>query len=284
MNAAGSYCDVVGCLDRAHRADRQHAPSLRHHRAGEGADRPHAGAAGRARPLFARLSARGDERRAGRALRDGDRACLLGRRAAALGFRERARRRPSSTASRPFLERAGERLPLFGRAGLKIGRFGRHHAYAGWRLSLRPRARPAELLDALRRLDRHLPGRRARANISRNGWCMARPRSTCASSTRAASATGRPRTTPRSLGRRLPAHVLLLQAGRAARGWPRSAQDPSLHGGSRRRGAQFAQVFGWERARWYDPRGEGEAFSFKRSNWWERGARRSVSRCATASA
>ena len=33
------------------------------------------------------------------------------------------------------------------------------------------------------------------ANIWRNGWCMARPRSTCANSIRAASATGRRRTT-----------------------------------------------------------------------------------------
>ena len=35
------------------------------------------------------------------------------------------------------------------------------------------------------------------------------------------------------------------------------------------RGAQFSQVFGWERARWYDPSGKGEQFSFKRSNWWD---------------
>lgn len=34
-------------------------------------------------------------------------------------------------------------------------------------------------------------------------------------------------------------------------------------------GAQFAQVFGHERARWYDKSGQGEKFSFRRSNWWE---------------
>ena len=34
-------------------------------------------------------------------------------------------------------------------------------------------------------------------------------------------------------------------------------------------GAQFSQIFGWERPRWYDKSGLGEAYSFKRSNWWE---------------
>jgi dimethylglycine dehydrogenase len=34
-------------------------------------------------------------------------------------------------------------------------------------------------------------------------------------------------------------------------------------------GAQFSQIHGWERARWYDRRGHGEAFSFKRSNWFD---------------
>ncbi|MFL5259139.1 MAG: FAD-dependent oxidoreductase [Hyphomicrobiales bacterium] len=34
-------------------------------------------------------------------------------------------------------------------------------------------------------------------------------------------------------------------------------------------GAQFQQVFGWERARWYDRSHKGERYSFRRSNWWE---------------
>jgi len=42
-----------------------------------------------------------------------------------------------------------------------------------------------------------------------------------------------------------------------------------LHEELKSRGAQFSQVFGWERARWYDAGNQGEAFSFKRSNWWE---------------
>jgi len=33
-------------------------------------------------------------------------------------------------------------------------------------------------------------------------------------------------------------------------------------------GAQFQQIAGWERARWFDPSGKGEAFSYRRSNWF----------------
>lgn len=35
------------------------------------------------------------------------------------------------------------------------------------------------------------------------------------------------------------------------------------------RGAQFQIVQGWERARWFDPTGKGEDYSFRRSNWFE---------------
>jgi dimethylglycine dehydrogenase len=48
----------------------------------------------------------------------------------------------------------------------------------------------------------------------------------------------------------------------------RDLRCSSLHDALGARGAQFSQVFGWERARWYDPTGTGEQFSFKRSNWW----------------
>jgi dimethylglycine dehydrogenase len=34
-------------------------------------------------------------------------------------------------------------------------------------------------------------------------------------------------------------------------------------------GGQFQQVMGWERARWFDRSGEGEDYSFRRSNWFE---------------
>ena len=49
----------------------------------------------------------------------------------------------------------------------------------------------------------------------------------------------------------------------------RDLRRSSLHDALKARGAQFSQVFGWERARWYDPTGKGEQFSFKRSNWWD---------------
>ena len=42
----------------------------------------------------------------------------------------------------------------------------------------------------------------------------------------------------------------------------------TLHNKLKAAGAQFAQIFGWERPRWYDTSGEGEKYSFKRSNWF----------------
>jgi dimethylglycine dehydrogenase len=49
----------------------------------------------------------------------------------------------------------------------------------------------------------------------------------------------------------------------------RGLRKSSLHSLLKERGAQFSQVFGWERPRWYDHSGTGEVFSFKRSNWWD---------------
>ncbi|MGE0008752.1 MAG: FAD-dependent oxidoreductase [Parvibaculaceae bacterium] len=48
----------------------------------------------------------------------------------------------------------------------------------------------------------------------------------------------------------------------------RGLRKSSLHERLAAEGAQFAQVFGWERARWFDKSGKGEDFSFRRSNWW----------------
>ena len=48
----------------------------------------------------------------------------------------------------------------------------------------------------------------------------------------------------------------------------RDLRKSSLHDRLKSAGAQFSQVFGWERARWYDPTGQGEDFSFKRNNAW----------------
>ena len=48
----------------------------------------------------------------------------------------------------------------------------------------------------------------------------------------------------------------------------RALRKSSLYDRLKAEGAQFAQIFGWERPRWYDKSGEGEKFSFRRSNWW----------------
>ena len=49
----------------------------------------------------------------------------------------------------------------------------------------------------------------------------------------------------------------------------RGLRKSSLYDRLKARGAQFSQVFGWERVRWYDPSGNGEIYSFKRSNWFD---------------
>ena len=48
----------------------------------------------------------------------------------------------------------------------------------------------------------------------------------------------------------------------------RGIRKSSLYDKLKDEGAQFAQIFGWERPRWYDKTGLGEEFSFRRSNWW----------------
>jgi dimethylglycine dehydrogenase len=49
----------------------------------------------------------------------------------------------------------------------------------------------------------------------------------------------------------------------------RGLRKSALYDTLKAHGAQFAQIFGWERPRWYDASGQGEAYSFKRSNWFE---------------
>jgi dimethylglycine dehydrogenase len=49
----------------------------------------------------------------------------------------------------------------------------------------------------------------------------------------------------------------------------RGLRKSAIHDKLAAAGAQFSQIFGWERARWYDKSGKGEAYSFKRSNWWD---------------
>ena len=48
----------------------------------------------------------------------------------------------------------------------------------------------------------------------------------------------------------------------------RGLRKSSLYEKLKAEGAQFAQIFGWERPRWYDKTGIGEQYSFRRSNWW----------------
>ena len=49
----------------------------------------------------------------------------------------------------------------------------------------------------------------------------------------------------------------------------RGLRKSSLYDRLAAEGAQFAQIFGWERPRWYDQSGAGERYSWLRSNWWE---------------
>ena len=49
----------------------------------------------------------------------------------------------------------------------------------------------------------------------------------------------------------------------------RGLRKSSLYDRLAAAGAQFAQIFGWERPRWYDRSGAGERYSWLRSNWWE---------------
>ena len=49
----------------------------------------------------------------------------------------------------------------------------------------------------------------------------------------------------------------------------RGLRKSALYDTLKAEGAQFQQIFGWERARWYDKSGKGEEFSYRRSNQWE---------------
>ena len=49
----------------------------------------------------------------------------------------------------------------------------------------------------------------------------------------------------------------------------RGLRKSALYDTLKAEGAQFSQIFGWERPRWYDNVGGGEVYSFKRSNWWD---------------
>ena len=64
----------------------------------------------------------------------------------------------------------------------------------------------------------------------------------------------------------------------------RGLRKSSLYDKLKAEGAQFAQIFGWERPRWYDTSGKGEAYSYQALELVRGGARRKRWRCASASA
>jgi len=49
----------------------------------------------------------------------------------------------------------------------------------------------------------------------------------------------------------------------------RPVKTTPIHARLAARGAVFAEVFGWERPKWFDARGEGERYSFRRTNAFE---------------
>ena len=49
----------------------------------------------------------------------------------------------------------------------------------------------------------------------------------------------------------------------------RNLRLSSLHETLKAEGAQFSQIYGWERARWYDRSGKGEDFSYRRNSSFE---------------
>jgi len=49
----------------------------------------------------------------------------------------------------------------------------------------------------------------------------------------------------------------------------RPLKTTPIHARLEERGAQFADVFGWERAKWFAPKGEHERYGFRRTNWFD---------------
>ncbi len=169
----------------------------------------------------------------------------------------------------PWLERATERLPLFAKAGLKSVISGaithtpdgvylsgpapgpkNYWMHCGASIGICQGGGAGKYLGAM---DGAWPGRDQHARIRSAPF-------------RQLGEQGLHR---RSLGRRLSPHVLLLQARPSSTRSAANLRTSSLHEKLKARGGQFQQIFGWERARWYDTSGKGEQFSYKRSNWWE---------------
>ena len=168
----------------------------------------------------------------------------------------------------PWLENAAESLPFSARRD-QVGRLGRHHPYAGRRLSLRPGARAEELLDHCGASIGICQGG-GRANIWRNGWCMARPRSTCANSIRGASAIGRRKDYTAEVSVADYHHMYYCYKPAEQHEVGRGLRKSSLYDKLKAEGAQFCAnlrlgagpLVRREAA-------SGEAYSYRRSNWFE---------------
>ncbi len=96
----------------------------------------------------------------------------------------------------PWLEKATERLPLFGKAGIKSVISGAI-THTPDRISCSGRRRGRAITGCATAPPSASARGRVRANTWRSKWCTGRPTSTCWNSIRGASATGPTRTIPR---------------------------------------------------------------------------------------
>ena len=157
----------------------------------------------------------------------------------------------------PWLERATERLPLFGSAGVKSIVSGAiTHTPDGVYLS-GPAPGAEELLDALRSVDRHLPGRR-RGKISgaMDGAWPGRDQHARIRSAPLRQLGDRRTIRPKSPSPTITTCIIATSPPSSMRS-DASLRKSSLHEKLKAEGAQFSQIFGWERARWYDTARQG---------------------------
>ena len=271
-------------MDRPQCADRQHAASLHDHRAGEGADRSRSRncrwcAIPSRMPICARrpMAFWSVPTKPPRA-----HVCWDGA-AAGLGFRKRTGR--AGTGSPDALARNAppSASRCLRKAGLKSVISGAiTHTPDGVYLS-GPAPGAAELLDALRRLDRHLPGRRRRQIPG--AMDGARPGRDQHARIRSAPLRqlGEQGLSPPKSSVADYQHMYYCYKPAEQHEVGRDLRHSSLHEKLKARGAQFSQVFGWERARWYDPTGKGEQSIPSSAPTGGTRCARNAWRCASAS-
>ncbi|MGI9415995.1 MAG: GcvT family protein, partial [Hyphomicrobiales bacterium] len=64
-------------------------------------------------------------------------------------------------------------------------------------------------------------------------------------------------------------HMYALLAPGEYRADGRPLRTSALYDKLKAKGAEYAEAFGWERPKWFDKTGEGERYSFRRTNWFE---------------